>query len=222
MSARARYLSELDAALSSAGVRGGLRERIVAEFADHLDCNPDAELGEPGALASEFADELGTSFARTAAFRAFLALALAGLLVGVRLVTLIPLHATDFSTADTAAIVISLMACQLALVAGGLGFARAVRLGGQRAVPRREAAVLARRAGVGLLAGAVTIVSFPVTQMYRDHPGALSIGSQTTTWLWPIASAAVLLSLLAAVPAVVRAARLPPTRPDRPTTYSPT
>ena len=78
-----RYLNDLKAQLERVGIRGARRERIVTEFADHLSCAPDAELGDPAALATQFADELGTSFARTAAFHAFVALALAGILVVV-------------------------------------------------------------------------------------------------------------------------------------------
>ncbi len=205
-----QYLTHLDAELARAGIRGARRERILAEFADHLGCDPDADLGDPATLAAHFGDELGTSFARTAAFRAFLALALAGILVAVRLVALLPLNAVGFATGDTVALLISGMAGQVALVAGGLGLLRALRLRGQRAIPTQEAAALARRAGVGLAAGAVTIVAFPIMQAYRAHPGALAIGSHATSLWWPIASALGLVVLVAAAPAVVRSARLRP------------
>ena len=211
----ALFLGQLEAELARAGIRGGRRARIIAEFRDHLECSPDADLGEPGAIAVQFADELGTSFARTAAFRAFLALALAGLLVAVRLLALIPLDANGFSSADTVALLVSLVAGQVALVAGGLGLVRAVELRGRGAIPRQEAAVLARRAGVGLSAGAATIVAFPITQIYRAHPGAVALGSDPTNWLWPVASGIGLVALLVAAPAVIRASRLRP-RTDGP------
>ena len=70
--------------------------------------------------------------------------------------------------------------------------------------------MLARRAGIGLGAGAVTILAFPITQIYRAHPGAVAIGSHPANLWWPLASAAGLLVLLAAAPAVIRAARLRP------------
>ena len=205
-----QYLTELDAELARAGIRGVRRERIIAEFSDHLGCDPDAELGDPVALAAQFADELGTSFARTAAFRAFLALALAGVLVAVRLVALLPLRAVTFGTRDTVALLIAAVAGQVALVAGGLGLLRALRLRGRGAIPRHEAAILARRAGVGLAAGAVTIVAFPITQSYQAHPGAVAIGSHPTNLWWPLASAFGLVALTLAALAVVRAARLRP------------
>jgi hypothetical protein len=205
-----QYLNNLDAQLARAGIRGARRERIVTEFADHLSCDQDADLGDAAALATQFADELGTSFARTAAFRAFLALSLAGILVVVRAVAFLPLTAGGFGTADTVSVLISAVAAQVALVAGGLGLLRALQLRGRGTIPREEASVLARRAGIGLAAGVVTIVAFPLTQAYRAHPGAVAIGSHPTNVWWPLASAAGVVMLVAAAPAVVRAARLRP------------
>jgi hypothetical protein len=102
-----QYLNDLDTQLARAGIRGARRNRIVTELANHLSCDPDADLGDPAALATQFADELGTSFARTAAFQAFVALALAGVLVVVCAVSLLALTATDFGTADTVSLLIS-------------------------------------------------------------------------------------------------------------------
>ena len=65
------YLTTLEAQPARAGIRGARRRPIVAEFAGHLSCDPRAELGDPAALATQFADELGTSFVRRAAFQAF-------------------------------------------------------------------------------------------------------------------------------------------------------
>jgi hypothetical protein len=210
MTATTQYLNDLDAHLARAGIRAVRRQRIVTEFADHLSCDPDADLGDPAALATQFADELGTCFARTAAFHTFLALSLAGVLVVVRAVALLPLNAGGFGTADTVALLISAVAAQVALVAGGLGLLRALQLRGRRTIPRQEASVLARRAGIGLAAGALTIVAFPFTQSYRVHPGAVAIVGHPTNLWWPLASAAGLAVLVAAAPAVVRAARLRP------------
>jgi hypothetical protein len=205
-----QYLNDLDAQLARAGIRGPRRKRIVTELADHLSCDPDADLGDPTALATQFADELGTSFARTAAFQAFVALALAGVLVVVRAVALLPLTATDFGTADTVSLLISAIAAQVALVAGGLGLLRALQLRGRGIVPRKEASVLARRAGIGLAAGMVTIVAFPLSEASGAHPGAVTIAIHPTNVWWALASAAGVVMLLAAAPAVVRAARLRP------------
>jgi len=205
-----QYLDDLDAQLARAGIRGARRKRIVAEFADHLSCDPAADLGDPTALATQFADEFGTSFARTATYQAFVALALAGILVVVRAVALLPLTANDLGTADTVSLLISAIAAQVALVAGGLGLLRALRLRGRGTIPREEASVLARRAGTGLAAGVVTIAAFPLSQAYRAHHGAITIGSHPTNVWWPLASAAGVVMLVAAAPAVVRAGRLRP------------
>ncbi len=207
-----QYLSDFGGELARAGIRGRRRTRIVAEFADHFRCDPDADLGDPAALAAQFANELGSSFARSAAFQAFVALSIAGILVFVRAVALVPRAAT-FGTADTVALLISVLAAQVALVAGGLGLLRALQLRRRRTVPEQEASVLARRAGVGLAAGALTIIAFPITQIYRTYPGAVAIGGHPTNLWWPLASAAGLLMLAAAVPAVVRSARVRPQIP---------
>jgi hypothetical protein len=65
------FVQELSRELARVGVHGRLRRRIVAEIGDHLACDPDANLGEPSELARQFADELGTTRARSAGFRAF-------------------------------------------------------------------------------------------------------------------------------------------------------
>jgi hypothetical protein len=205
-----QYLTDLHAQLARAGIRGARRERIVTEFADHLGCDPDADLGDPAALATQFADELGTSFARKAAFQAFLALSFAGILVVARAVALLPLNAGGFGTADTVSLLISALAAQVAFVAGGLGLLRALRLRGRATIPREDASALMRRAGIGLAAGVLTIVAFPLSQAHRAHSGTVAIGSYPTNLWWPLASAAGVVMLIAAAPAVVRAARLRP------------
>ena len=125
-------------------------------------------------------------------------------------VALLPLTASDFGTADTVSLFISVIAAQVALAAGGLGLLRALQLRGRGTIPREEASVLARRAGIGLAAGVVTIVAFPLSQAYRAHPGVVAIGSHSTNVWWPLASAAGVVMLVAAARAVVRAARLRP------------
>jgi hypothetical protein len=82
-----RYEEELSAQLTAVGIAGRERTRILAEIADHLSCDPDATLGDLAALARQFADELGTFRARRAAFTAFSALAVAGVLTAVMLAT---------------------------------------------------------------------------------------------------------------------------------------
>jgi hypothetical protein len=53
--AAAGYLQTLSDELTQVGIRGALRRRIVTEFADHLESDPDADLGFPHALARQFA-----------------------------------------------------------------------------------------------------------------------------------------------------------------------
>src|SRR5690242_18567400 len=77
------YLEELSRSLSEVGIRGRQRARILAEFSDHLECEPGAVLGAPGDVARQFADELGTARARRAGFRAFAALAFVGVLFAI-------------------------------------------------------------------------------------------------------------------------------------------
>ncbi|MFZ1997573.1 MAG: hypothetical protein WAU75_25870, partial [Solirubrobacteraceae bacterium] len=83
----ADFQTRLGQELTAVGISGRLRGRILDEFADHLTCDPQAALGEPGALARQFADELGSTRARRAAVIAFAALALAGTLFGLAFVT---------------------------------------------------------------------------------------------------------------------------------------
>lgn len=199
------YLDRLEAELAVAGIRGRHRKRIVTEFADHLRCDPGADLGEPRALATQFADELGTSFARTAAFRAFAALAVTGALVAARLATFVPLRNTSVGMPlDTGALLVCLVAAQVALVAGGLGLVRAVLVRRRSTIPRQEATILARRAGIGLAAGGVAMLAVPL------H-GSTSLGNTTGTPRLAFVAMGVSLGAIAlAAPAVIRAARLRP------------
>lgn len=200
-------LDQLSSELTAAGIRGARHRRIVAEFADHLHENPAADLGAPEAIARQFADELGTSFARRAALAAFAALAVAGILVAARGASLMPFTSEGFGPADTVSLLVALLAGQVAFAAGSLGVLRAWRLRRSASIPRREATVLARRAGVGLAAGAVTVLAMPLGQVVRIHGGATN--SLVPGWWW----AGMIVSLVAlatAAPALLRAARLRP------------
>ncbi|HEY2316874.1 MAG TPA: hypothetical protein VGH67_01130 [Solirubrobacteraceae bacterium] len=63
----APFQSQLNGELTAVGITGRLRRRILDEFADHLACDPQASLGDPRALARQFADEVGTTRAMRAA-----------------------------------------------------------------------------------------------------------------------------------------------------------
>jgi hypothetical protein len=64
-------IAELGRELAAVGIRGRERDRILAEFADHLACDPDAVLGDPRELARQFADDLATDTTRRAALWTF-------------------------------------------------------------------------------------------------------------------------------------------------------
>ncbi len=202
------YLTVLDRELAAAGISGRRRTRILAEFEDHLESDPgadhEARLGEPAQIARQFADELGTARACGSAIGTFAALTVAGVAVVIRLALVGSLvNAGGGSAASTAAILIAVFAAQVAFVAGGLGFLRAVRLRRTRAIPRAEASVLRRRAAVGLGAGAVATLAFPLhaTATSRAHTSTAA-----QTWLVVIG----IVALGAAIPAIWQAARIRP------------
>ena len=156
---------ELSRELGAVGIRGRRRERILAEIADHLASDPDADLGDPRSLAAQFADELATSAARRATGTSFAALALvAAALVGTQ--AALPSYPDIASGRSVAlsglSILFIVVGAQVAFVAGCLGGLRALRLRGRPALPAAEVAVLRRRNAVALAAGAVTLAGIAV------------------------------------------------------------
>jgi hypothetical protein len=209
------YPDELRRELTSVGITGSLRARILAEIEDHLECNPSAELGAPGALAAQFADELGTNRARRAAGRTFAALALAGLLFGVAFVGG---PAAAFGAAPAGAPVLgrlariaAVLASQVAFVAGVLAALRAVR--GRRAavIPAAEVSIILRRASIGAVAGVVTMASLGVIALVFH-----GVGSSSWYWYARIASILGIVALVATVPSLLAARRLRPVAPGGP------
>jgi hypothetical protein len=149
------WLADLERELRSARVPARRRRRIMAELSDHLACDPSAEerLGESQALARQFADEVGTSLARQAAFATFLALVPLGVLF-VALFALTAVYTTNVEPGVTLALVVGV---QFAFVGGMLTLLRAWRLRQAAVIPAAEARVLLRRAALGLAGGAVTV-----------------------------------------------------------------
>ena len=147
-------IDELARELARVGIRGRRRERILTEFADHLRCDPEAQLGEPRQLAAQFADELASDAARRTAFGTFSALAVVAFAVGLPQVTLptVPDIAAGRSMflvgPATLAMVIG---SQIAFAAGVLAAMRALRFGGPH-----EVDLIRRRVAVALGAGALT------------------------------------------------------------------
>jgi hypothetical protein len=201
-------LKEFQRELAQVGIRGRLAGRIVTEFEDHLACDPDANLGEPKAIARQFADELGTSLARRAAFRAFLALAVAG---GVAAASILRVSAeggvyrVNVSAPIMALLLVCLLAGQIAFVAGTTALLRAFWLRDERVIAAGEATVLVRRAGVGLFTGAVTLAALPVISLAGHHV----LGDVFAF----VAAGIGLAAIAVAVPAVRDAARVRPVKP---------
>lgn len=203
------YERELGRELAAVGIGGSLRCRILAEIADHLACDPQASLGEPAALARQFADELGTARALTAAVGAFAALVFAGTLFAVAFLLS---GRGAFGAAPPGAPLIgriatgvALFAPQLAFVAGGLAALRWWRRRRERVLPAAEARVIVRRALVGIVAGIATMASLgTIAIVYSAY---VSPAWRTFTL---VGSALGTVALGAALPWVRRAIALRP------------
>jgi hypothetical protein len=203
------YLETLDGELAAVGIRGRRRARIVAEFADHLDCDPQARLGEPSDLARQFADELGTTLARRAAFVAFAALAVVAALFAAGVLRA---RGQIFASATTpvpvladAAVWLTVLGAQVALVSGLLAALRAFRLREAEAVARAQAATIVRRASVGVAAGVVTMVGFGLSALaLHGH-----VAASWTTLVVSLAGGGILV-LLATAPTLLSAGRVRP------------
>jgi hypothetical protein len=170
------YLEALDRELREAAVSGRLRRRILAEIADHLACDPEADLGPPHALAREFADELGSSRTRRSAFATFVALAVAGIAYGVAFAAFsaadvrLPLLHTRTPALAAIAAVVAVLAPQVAFVAGTLTALRAFRRGGDVSLPAAEVRVLRRRTALALVSGLATACAMALL-VYEYAPG---------------------------------------------------
>jgi hypothetical protein len=176
----------LERELRDAGIPRGRRARILAELDDHRHCDPDADLGDPHALARQFADELGTAYARRAGFAVFLALVPVGLLFGAL-----------FAFSASAANVGTVLGTQLAFVGGTLALLRAWRLRRMLVIPAAESRVILRRASLAVAGGALTLASLGIA----TH----TVLAWTTIGIGCVTLAAATASLLAA--------RLGPTAP---------
>ncbi len=205
------YSTELSRELEDVGIRGKLRRRIVTEFEDHLELDPIADLGSPSEIARRFADELGSRRAIRAAGVSFAALAVAGIMAAVAFATsgaagvsVSKLQARDEALGAVAGL-ITVLGAQVALAAGLLAALRAFSQRRQRALTRREATLIGRRAAVATCAGAATMVGMA---LFVAEWGQGVAGWWTTLVL----SAAGLggAALLAATPALMSATRLRP------------
>jgi hypothetical protein len=157
-------IDELDRELAAVGVPARRRRRIRLELEDHLACDPSADLGDPAELARQFADELGTAYARRASYASFLVLVPFGLLLGA-LFAFAGVNTTRTPLVPTLTLVLGV---QLAFVGGTLAVLRAFRLRRRVAIPAAEARVLLCRASVALVGAALTIV---VLGLYMSELG---------------------------------------------------
>jgi hypothetical protein len=210
------YVDSLEVELATAGIPARRRARIVAELRDHLHENPDAELGAPRDLARQFADELGTRLARDTAYRAFAALAVAGIVLVVMFFTGGRTWGGwvgygHYRVSDylpwwwVPMMVVCFISAQVALASGGLALLRAWRLRRVPVMTAADAAILNRRAALGLVCGAITLTLLPLTHFVVDFSTRWNAVAVTV-------GPALVVLLLAMLPDVLRAARLRPTR----------
>jgi hypothetical protein len=165
------WLRDFEDELATRGIRPAARERLVAEFADHLACEQGAStrlestrLGAAREIAGQYADELASDGARHGALAAFGALTCAAIAFCAQQVTLARIGYPGFDHGYStplalSAIVALVLGSQVALVAGTLAAWRTLRCRREAILPAAEIALLRRRAGVGVSAGLVTTVA---------------------------------------------------------------
>jgi hypothetical protein len=205
---RSEFETQLGRELSAVGITGRGRRRILDEFADHLSCDPGAQLGEPRALARQFANEVGSARARRAAVVSFGALALAGSLFGLAFVTsdaLFGVTPKSASEIGQIAIALAIVFAQISFVAGTLAALRWVQRRGSGVLPAAEAKVIVRRAAVGVICGIVTMACLGTAAIAYHR-------FQATAWVTfaVIVAGIGIAALLASLPAIWEAARVRP------------
>jgi hypothetical protein len=219
-----KYLDALESELATAGIPARRRARILAELADHLEENAEAELGAPRVLARQFADEIGTRLARRTTALAFGVLAVVGTFLMMMFLT----GGRQQGWAGyghQAGILIDppwwwaplqllcMLTAQIALGAGLLAMLRTYRLGHRATISAADAAIIHRRTAVALIAAAITMADVPLTNQ------ASHLDWSNDRWWHVVAQygglAAVVLTL-AMLPAVLVAVRLKPHQPGEP------
>jgi hypothetical protein len=164
------WTEDLAAELGRRGISGRRRRAIVLEIEDHIACEPACvnRLGDPRALAVEFADELAAESARRGARAAFGALSLAAVALIASQVAIG--RAGGYPGIDNGrSLVVGLVASlcmvvapQVALVAGSLGLLRSLRRRREPVLPAGEVRLLRRRTWVGLGGGLATSIALGV------------------------------------------------------------
>jgi hypothetical protein len=153
--------------LDRVGIRGRLARRIEIELADHIACDPAAQLGSPRLIAERFAEELRVPRTRRATFVAFGALALTALLLtvpqrGMSAAGGFPDLTGTRGTIESLGGLTILLGAQVAFVAGMLGLWRFL-------FSRDESRLVQQRIGVALVAG-VVVVAGEATQAVAMRP----------------------------------------------------
>jgi hypothetical protein len=188
------YLDRLGRELAAVGIRGRLRDRILAEAADHLAEGEVERFGDPGALAREFANELATARSRRATLVALAALAGAAAVFSAAWLLLVvrggkgDILSAEWAPLGVAAAIGMLVCPQVSFAAGLLAALRVVGRRHERSLPAAEIGLLLRRTRVALAFGALTLAS---VALY-----AFEFRADFSTWyVLTVAPAAAALSL---------------------------
>jgi hypothetical protein len=180
-------IDELSRELAAVGIRGRLRARILAEAAEHLRDGSPGSFGDPRVVARRFAEELGPEEARRAARGSFAALVVAAAAYALLFWKLNAQPPRDIlsSRVGFVATIGLILLPQFSFV------------GGLLAPVARTPRLAVRRAALGLVAGAGSLVCALVA--------AASYGLHTPL-LWVLVPAGA--ALLVASGQTVRAARI--------------
>ncbi len=185
------FLTTLDATLRARRVPARERRRIVAEYADHIACEPESEarLGDPAELAGAFASARAARGARRGAAAAVAALALTAAAVFAGQSA----QAANSTPLRLVAVAAVVFGAQVALVTGSLALLRTWRRRDASTLPDREVALIHRRSLVALGAGLCT---------------ALGLLVAADGVLHRVLALAAIAAMLAAGVAIVRARRV--------------
>ncbi len=188
------FTEQLEGELEARRVRPAVRQRIVLEYADHIASDEEspgaARLGDPAALAAQFAAELAADDARRTTRQTFLALSATAVALVLGQLSIGqaggypgPSHGHALAL-WIPAILALLCAPQVALVSGLLAAARALLRRRAIVMPDAELALIHRRCLIAAGAGLVTCAGI---LLYTVNFSAELAG----WWLWTQAAAAV-------------------------------
>jgi len=160
------WVEEFEQELRRRGVRARTRERLVAEFSDHIACEQEVRieltrLGAAREIAGQYAEELASDESRRSALATFAALTVAAIAFVLGQLELARIGYPGFDHgASTPLALIAILAivlgAQVALVCGTLAAWRALRRRREPSLPSAEIALIRRRTRLGLAAGLTT------------------------------------------------------------------